>query len=133
MAEQIAAEAEPDIVIGEPDSGFSYYFKPVRGDTPYFEASQRGMILEYLSQHNAERVWLVTIGRDGTREMYPTELMDWLARVLFAGHIKTGARYVKSRPNVSPTERAIAPSPALPYKLLVQVYKSKGPSADESP
>ncbi len=125
VAEQIAAEADAeDVVIGEQDSGFSYYFKPLQSDTPYFEALQRDMILDYLSHHAVKRIWLVTIGRDGTRDMLPTALMDWLRENY---SLVTERGYAEQDPTYRQLKEWLLHRPAYRYKLLVQVYEPKAP------
>jgi mannosyltransferase len=123
VAEQIAADAGPnDVVIGEWDSGFTYYFEPAREETPYFEASAPGPALDYLESHTVRRVWLVTIGRDGTRSRTPTQLMQWLEEndvlVREQGYGEQDATYRK-------VKETLLHRPAYLYKLLVQEYEPK--------
>ena len=121
VAEQIAAEAGPnDVVIGEQDSGFSYYFKPIQGDSSYFEAPQRDAIIDYLSHHTVERIWLATIGRDGTRDTLPLELVNWL-QANYSLVAEQG--YVEQDPTYRQVKERLLRRPAYRHKFLVQRYE----------
>lgn len=80
VAQQVILLATPqDIVIGEKDSGFTYYhLQTGGGKAPYFEALDTENIIIYLSSHKVRNIWLVIIGRDSSRYHTPLKTLKWL-------------------------------------------------------
>ncbi|MBC7226908.1 MAG: glycosyltransferase family 39 protein [Thermoflexales bacterium] len=121
VAQQIAAQASPkDAVIGEWDSGFSYYYQRIPHLSVYLEAQPVEEALRFLTSSSPERVWLIIIGRDRTREATPVELIQWL---------KTNYRLVEEKGYV-PQDSAyrafkerMLRRPAYLYKLVVYRFE----------
>jgi uncharacterized membrane protein len=121
VAQKIAVEAGPqDVVIGEWDSGFSYYFQQQKSAAIYLEASQADEVIRFLTHHAPERVWLVTIGRDRTREATPVKVINWL----FANYrLIEEQGYVEQDPIYRRIKEWLLHRPAYEYKLLVRRFK----------
>jgi uncharacterized membrane protein len=122
VAGTVAAQADTsDVVIGEADSAFSYYFRRTGSPVRYFETTEADKAVDYLSTHPVRQVWLVTMGRDGTRELVPVELIRWLEanrRLLWE------QGYVEQDPLYRRVKERLLHRPAYQYKLLVQRYGS---------
>jgi hypothetical protein len=87
----------------------------------YFETTEADKAVDYLSTHPVRQVWLVTMGRDGTRELVPVELIRWLEanrRLLWE------QGYVEQDPLYRRVKERLLHRPAYQYKLLVQRYGS---------
>ncbi len=123
VAREIAAEAGPgDVVIGEWDSGFSYYFQRQGSEATYLEAAQTAEVIRFLAERTPDRVWLVTIGRDRTREATPVEVLDWLS----ANYRLVEERgYVEQDPLYRRIKEALLRRPAYPHKLMVRQFERK--------
>jgi uncharacterized membrane protein len=121
VAEQIATQAgAEDVVIGEWDSGLSHYYKLAGGQAPYFEATQARDAIDFISTHSVSQVWLVTMGRDGTRELIPLDLMRWLE----ANYRLTSEQgYVEQAPVYRQVKERLLHRSAYRFKLLVQKYE----------
>jgi uncharacterized membrane protein len=121
---QVASQTGPhDVVVGEVDSGFSYYYykRPER-KAPYFEASQTASIIDYISTHPVDKVWLITLGRDGTRDLTPRDIMHWLGKN-FSLTLEQG--YDEQDPIYRQVKEFLLHRPAYRYKVLVQRYEQK--------
>lgn len=123
VAREIAAEAGPgDVVIGEWDSGFSYYFQREESAATYLEAAQTAEVIRFLTEHTPDRVWLVTIGRDRTREATPVEVLEWLS----ANYRLVEERgYVEQEPLYCRVKEMLLRRPAYPYKLMVRQFERR--------
>ncbi len=123
VAQEIAAEARAgDAVIGEWDSGFSYYFQQQGSEATYLEAAQTAEVIRFLSEHVPSRVWLVTIGRDRTREATPVEVMNWLS----ANYRLVEERgYVEQDPLYMRIKEWLLHRPAYRYKLTVHRFERR--------
>jgi len=123
VAKEIAAEAGPgDVVIGEWDSGFSYYFQREKSRATYLEAAQTAEVLRFLAEHKPNRVWLVTIGRDRTREATPVEVLEWLS-VNYRLVEERG--YAEQDPLYRWVKEMLLRRPAYPYKLMVRQFERR--------
>ena len=121
VAQEIAAEAGVrNIVIGEEGSGFSYYYRQTGKGTPYFEALQTDVIVAYVTTHPVDKVWLVTIGRDGTLSITPTKTMRWLEKN-YSLTLKRG--YTELDPVYRKVKALLLRRPTYRYRLLVQRYE----------
>lgn len=123
VAREIAGKAETgDAVIGEWDSAFSYYFQQQESDATYLEAAQTAEVIRFLTKHTPKRVWLVTIGRDRTREATPVEVLDWLS----ANYRLVEERgYVEQDPLYRRIKEILLQRPAYPYKLMVRQFERR--------
>ncbi|MFN3763587.1 MAG: hypothetical protein ACK4WK_10370, partial [Anaerolineae bacterium] len=123
VAREIAAEAGPgDVVIGEWDSGFSYYFQREESGATYLEAAQTADVIRFLTEHTPQRVWLVTIGRDRTREATPVEVLNWLSTNY---RLVEERGYVEQDPLYRRIKEALLQRPAYPYKLTVRQFERR--------
>jgi uncharacterized membrane protein len=120
VAADIARQATArDVVVGEWDSGFTRYYQAMASPAPYFEAGQTTTLVRYLDRHSVDRVWLVTQGRDRTRQLSPTATMDCL-RDRFR---ITGERgYVEQDATYRRWKERLLHRPAYRFKLVVQSY-----------
>ncbi len=123
VARKIAAEAEPgDVVIGEWDSGFSYYFQREESGATYLEAGRTADVVRFLTEHTPQRVWLVTIGRDRTREATPVEVLNWLSTNY---RLVEERGYVEQDPLYRRIKETLLQRPAYPYKLMVRQFERR--------
>jgi hypothetical protein len=121
VAREIASQADPhDLVVGEEDSGFSYYYERTAKKAPYFEAYQAASIITYITTHPVEKVWLVTVGRDATRWLTPLKLMDWLVKN-YRLDLEQG--YTELDPVYRKMKEFLLHRPTYRYRLLVQRYE----------
>lgn len=123
IAKMIAERAGPqDLVVGEWDSGFSYYYRRQSSQAPYMEANQTEEVIHYITTHSPETVWLVTIGRDRTRDAIPTELLRWLQTNY---RLAEEQGYVEQDPVYRWLKERLLHRLAYRYKLLVQRFERK--------
>jgi len=121
VAQEIAAQARAqDVVIGEEDSGFSYYYKQTAKGAPYFEAFQKDSIITYVTTHPVEKVWLITIGRDRTRHLTPVDLIRWLEKN-YSLTLEKG--YTELDPVYRKVKELLLHRPTYRYRLLVRRYE----------
>jgi 4-amino-4-deoxy-L-arabinose transferase-like glycosyltransferase len=121
VARQIASQAGPhDVVIGEEDSGFSYYYLRTGRKAPYFEALQTDTITAYITTHQVKKAWLVTIGRDGSRRLVPQKIMNWLE-----GNYRLIAEngYAEQDPVYRKVKEFFLHRPTYRYRMRVQRYE----------
>jgi hypothetical protein len=79
IAALLAEESRPgDAIFCEDDSGVDYYCHQLGCSTPPSFILSVAEVITYIQEHRSERVWLVTLGRDGSRTGTPTKLFDWL-------------------------------------------------------
>lgn len=123
VAQEIAARAGPgDLVIGEWDSGFSYYFQRQKCGAVYLEAARTAEVLRFLNENLPEHVWLVTIGRDRTREATPVEVLDWLSTNY---RLVEEKGYVEQDPLYRRIKEMLLRRPAYQYKLMVRQFERR--------
>ncbi|MCX5885753.1 MAG: glycosyltransferase family 39 protein [Proteobacteria bacterium] len=121
VARQIAYQAGPhDVVIGEEDSGFSYYYLQTGRKTPYFEALHADTITAYITTHQVRNVWLVTIGRDGSRRLVPQKIKNWL-KGNYCLISENG--YAEQDPIYRKVKEFFLHRPTYRYRMLVQRYE----------
>ncbi len=119
VASEIAARTGPsDVVIGEWDSGFPYYFHQMHGRARYFEATDPAA-LDYLKSHSVDSVWVAYIGRDRTREATPVDLINWLNG---NKQLLTEDGYVEQDAVYRALKQALLRRPAYRFKLVVLGY-----------
>jgi len=123
VAQKIATEAGPhDVVIGEWDSGFSYYFRKQGSVALYLEAAQEDEVIRILTDRAPERVWLVTIGRDRTRDVTPVKVLNWL----FTNYRLVEEKgYVEQDPLYRRIKEWLLRRPAYEYKLVVRCFERR--------
>jgi hypothetical protein len=123
VAQEIAGRTGTnDMVISEEASGFSYYFTKAGKATPYFEARDTAAIIDYATAHPVEIVWLITIGRDGTRHLTPVNTVEWLKKN-FTLVLEKG--YTEQDPVYRKVKEFILRHPTYRYRLLVQRYERR--------
>lgn len=117
----VDAELQPgDVIVHEPDAGFSYYYRSEQSRVPLLDNATALPVLQADPPH---RVWLITYGRDATRGVTNVALEDWLAqhcRLLEErGYVEQDATYQK-------VKEALLHRPAYRYKLVVRLYEYGG-------
>jgi hypothetical protein len=121
----IRAEARPgDVVLSDPDTGFDYYYERGPQPVPGLSTSDTKAALAYLEERHPSRVWLLTFGRDRTRESEPVDLMRWLAERYRVG-MEQG--YVEQDPTYRRVKERLLHRPAYQYKLVVRRYEGQVP------
>ncbi len=79
IAAFLAEESQPgDAIFCDEDSGVDYYCHQLGCGTPPLLSTSTEEAITYLEGHRNDRVWLVTLGRDGSWASTPTRLLDWL-------------------------------------------------------
>ncbi len=121
VAQQISSQAGPeDVVIGEWDSGFSYYYQRTPHLSIYLEAQPVDEAIRFLTSSSPKRVWLVTIGRDRTREAVPVELIRWLEMNYYLAEEQG---YVEQDSTYRWLKEQLIHRPAYLYKLVVRRFE----------
>ncbi len=118
-AAAVQAQARPgDAIVSESDTLVSHYLPPGLAEAN-FTPDQVGAIGAYLDAHPQAAVWLVSMGRDRTRNELSSQLAAWLqpryARASSAGFAEQDATYraLKSR---------LLGREAYRYRLTVDAY-----------
>ena len=125
VASQVRAEARPgDVIFSDVDTGFDYYYRQAPQPAPSLPAGDAAAAVAYLNEHRPQRVWLLTFGRDRTREITPVELVERLAAGYSAASVQG---YVEQDPTYRTIKQRLFGRPAYPYKLVVQQYEASQP------
>jgi len=123
VAEVTTALGPGDIIISEGDSSFYHYYGQGKQIAPHFLTDQREEIKAYIESNKPARIWLVTMGRDRTREVAPTELVAWLA----TEYKQTDAwGYGEQDPLYRRVKELLLGRPAYEYKLVGKLYSRRG-------
>lgn len=127
MAVEVAQRAEPDdVVVSDGDSAFAYYYlKEYDSVARHFYSSPTTDAIGYIQEQQSPRVWLITLGRDRTREVAPTELVAWLER----GYVRIAHRgYVEQDAIYQEVKERLLHRPAYEYKAELSLYQREGDS-----
>jgi hypothetical protein len=120
VAEMVAKSQAGDVVISDSDTGFAFYYARGQQPMPYLATTEFDAAIRFVEQQQPRRVWLLTFGRDRSRDQAPTELIDWLRqRYTLAeeqGYAKQDASYQRIK-------ATLLNRPVYQYKLLVQLYQ----------
>jgi len=117
----LAAEAQVgDVILADPDTGFDYYYTRTRQPAPLMSTTDPAPALAYLQEVRPRRAWLVTFGRDRTRDAVPPDVRNWLDRHYVA--TRTDG-YVEQDPIYSVLKERLFGRPNYRYKLLVVRYE----------
>ncbi len=84
----------------------------------YLSADSKAAIA-LVQEHRPTRVWLLTFGRDRTRDVVPQELINWLQQNY---RLTLEQGYVKQDPVYRQVKEHLLHRPAYEYKLTVQMY-----------
>ncbi len=109
-----------DVVLSDSDTGFAFYYRRGSQPLPYqsdtgFEAART-----FLEQHQPQRVWLLTFGRDRSRDQAPNELMGWLQQRYT---LVREQGYAEQDPSYQHIKATLLNRQVYRYKLLVQLYR----------
>lgn len=115
---QVSSHSRPgDVIIAEPDTGFSYYYQ--QAEQPATLWSSDTALSQFQSQR-PNRVWLITFGRDSTRSVSYTALQDWLRHnyrlAMEQGYAEQDSTYRR-------VKELLLHRLSYQYKLLVQEYE----------
>jgi hypothetical protein len=115
---QVSSHSRPgDVIITEPDTGFSYYYQRTEQPVTLWSSNTA---LSQLPSQRPNRVWLITFGRDSTRSVTDTALQDWLRNnyrlAMEQGYTEQDSTYRR-------VKEWLLHRPAYQYKLLVQEYE----------
>jgi hypothetical protein len=121
IAQQVVADSRPgDVVVADPDSIFDYYLaRTGSGTTLPLLSSVEADTLPGLQATPPARLWLVTLGRDRTRAMEPTELLAWLAENY---RLAESRGYVPQDPLYQRVKQRLLHRPDYEYKAVVRLY-----------
>ncbi|MFL5805206.1 MAG: glycosyltransferase family 39 protein [Roseiflexaceae bacterium] len=109
-----------DVVISDSDTGFAFYYARGRQPMPYLPTTEFNTALPFLQEQRPRRVWLLTFGRDRSRDQMPSELIDWL-RQRYTLAREQG--YAEQDPSYQRIKATLLNRPVYRYKLLVQLYR----------
>jgi uncharacterized membrane protein len=118
MAAQVAMRAQPgDVVLSDEDSLFFYYYpSTARVANVFTDASD---VLDRLA--GAQRVWLITLGRDRTRVGAPAaRIMGWLAERGYREQERWGSG--PEDPVYRRIKELLLKRPDYDYKAVVQFF-----------
>jgi len=118
MAAQVAMRAQPgDVVLSDEDSLFFYYYpSTARVANVFTDASD---VLDRLA--GAQRVWLITLGRDRTRVGAPAaRIMGWLAERGYQEQERWGSG--PEDPVYRRIKELLLKRPDYDYKAVVQFF-----------
>lgn len=119
-AEYIRAQAGPDdLVISEGDSVFSRYFPTGAGFPRQFDTQQIDQIQAALDSQPIQHVWLVTLGRDRTRNDDAVRLSDML---LLDRRLCATSGFVEQDPIYRQIKARLIGRDAYQYRLTVQEF-----------
>ena len=118
-----------DVLISPWDSVFAHYYLQREYDAPHFfsvssntlypQASGINEARLYIENHKSPRVWLITLGRDSTREARPTEFIEWLNQDY---DLKLTKGYAEQDEMYRRIKEMLLHRPAYKYKATVQLY-----------
>jgi hypothetical protein len=124
IVQQVVADSRPgDVVVADPDSIFDHYLARTGGGTTESAltllSSVEADTLPGLQAAPPPRLWLVTLGRDRTRAMEPTDLLSWLAGNY---RLAESRGYVPQDPLYQRFKQLLLHRPDYDYKALVRLY-----------
>jgi Dolichyl-phosphate-mannose-protein mannosyltransferase len=118
---EIVAESQAgDVVISDSDTGFAFYYTRGRQPMPYLSSTEFNTAITFLQEHQPHRVWLLTFGRDRSRDQTPSDLIDWLRRQYT---LVREQGYAEQDPSYQRIKATLLHRPVYRYKLLVQLYQ----------
>lgn len=129
MVDYVASNLQAgDVVISPWDSVFAHYylqgeydaphFFSVSSDTLYPQAPGTDEAKLYIENHKSPRIWLITLGRDSTREARPTEFIEWLNQRY---QLKLTKGYTEQDDMYRRIKEMLLHRPAYQYKATVQL------------
>ncbi len=121
VVREIVGESQAgDVVLSDSDTGFAFYY--MRGPQPlaYLSDTEFNAARTFLEQHQPQRVWLLTFGRDRSREQAPNELIGWLQQRYTLVHEQG---YAEQDPSYQRIKATLLNRQVYRYKLLVQLYQ----------
>jgi len=130
MVDYVASNLETgDVVISPWDSVFAHYYLQREYDAPHFFSVSNNTLYpqapginearRYIENHKSPRVWLITLGRDSTREARPTEFIEWLNQDY---DLKLTKGYAEQDEMYRHIKEMLLHRPAYQYKATVQLY-----------
>ncbi|CAG0936784.1 hypothetical protein TFLX_05675 [Thermoflexales bacterium] len=109
-----------DVIISDPDTGFQYYYDQDVHPAPALASMPQSTALLYVQTQHPTRVWLLTLGRDRTREAAPDQLVEWLNAnyrlVMTQGYAPQAETYRK-------VKEQLLHRPSYEFKLLIQLFE----------
>lgn len=117
---EVSAHLQPgDVIMADPDTGFAYYCASGRRPAPIFSTTAPEPALIYLETASPARAWLVSFGRDRTRDAVPPDVQRWLDQHYRVGEVRG---YVEQDATYSALKERLFDRPNYRYKLLVVRY-----------
>jgi hypothetical protein len=120
VAEIVAESQVGDVVLSDSDTGFAFYYARGRQPVPYLSTTEFNIASTFLQAHQPRRVWLLTFGRDRSRDQAPSDLVD-LLRQQYTLVREQG--YAEQDPSYQRIKATLLNRPVYRYKLLVQLYQ----------
>jgi hypothetical protein len=125
-----AALQSGDVVVSDPDSGFQYYYDRGERPVPALASVPEMDAVQYLQAHLPDRVWLLTLGRDRTREATPTQLIDWLTANY---RLRSTQGYAPQDETYRQVKERLLHRPPYEFKLLLQLFEGPALSNTSTP
>jgi hypothetical protein len=116
----VAAQAGPDdLIVGEFDTLFGYYYRAAPGQAAYQDVDAAAN-LAWIAEHRPPKVWLITFGRDSTAGAFTT---PQLLAGLQEQYEQAGEwGYAPVAPRYQQVKQMLTGRPAYGYKLQMQVF-----------
>jgi hypothetical protein len=108
-----------DIILTDPDTGVGYYYARGHQPAPLMSTTEPEAALAYLQQARPARAWLLTFGRDRTRDAVPPDVQRWLDANYHVGHV---VGYAEQDALYSALKERLFGRPNYRHKLLVTRY-----------
>jgi len=121
MVAQVVAQSRPgDVIVSDWDSAFGYYYEKTGHPVPHFFSHEREAARAFIEKEHPSRVWLVTLGRDRTRLLAPTDFIAWLEEDY---HLEASWGYVEQDPLYRRLKEKLLRRPAYRYRATVSLYR----------
>ncbi len=120
ITQNLRAAVQPgDVIVSDPDSGFQYYYDQKAQPVPALSSMPETAALQDLQASHPARVWLMTLGRDRTRDTAPNQLLDWL---MANYHLSSTRGYVPQDETYRQVKERLLHRPPYEFKLLLQLF-----------
>jgi 4-amino-4-deoxy-L-arabinose transferase-like glycosyltransferase len=109
-----------DVVLSDSDTGFAFYYTRGPQPLPYLSDTDFAAARAFIEQQQPQRVWLLTFGRDRSREQTPNALIGWLEQRYT---LVREQGYAEQDPSYQRIKATLLNRQVYRYKLLVQLYQ----------
>jgi hypothetical protein len=118
VREIASASQNGDVIFAPKDSGVPYYHDKANSALRLFTAVPEAR--DHIQSQQPSRIWVVTLGRDATRDARPEEFLAWISQMY---RLSQTQGYVEQDPLYRKAKEALLHRPAYRYKVLVRLYE----------